>query len=133
MTGETNLFKLIQGMSPRLNEGEYVFSTVNNLNEINRNDTIGEFRENEGTTVIIEKSKADQLGLEYSFVAKWITLVVHSSLDAVGLTAVFSTELAKNNVSCNVMAGYYHDHIFVNTSDEKKAMIILNSLSSNYK
>ncbi|MGL1886019.1 MAG: ACT domain-containing protein [Reichenbachiella sp.] len=133
MTGETNLSKLIQEMSPRLNEGEYVFSKVNNLDEINRNDTIGEFQEDEGTTVIIEKYKADNLGLEYNFVASWITLIVHSSLNAVGLTAAFSTELAKDNISCNVMAGYYHDHIFVNKIDDVKAMTILESMSSNYK
>ncbi len=120
-------------MAPRLNNGEYVFVTVKNLDEINRGETIGEFREDEGTTIIIEKSKADKLKLTYNFVASWITLVIHSSLDAVGLTAAFSTELAKNNISCNVIAGYYHDHIFVNKKDEEISMEILISLSSNYK
>ena len=88
-------------------------------------------KEDEGTTIIIEKSKADQLSLKYDFVASWITLIVHSSLSAVGLTAAFSTELAKNNISCNVIAGYYHDHIFVDKRDGVKAMKILESMTSN--
>lgn len=80
MTGETNLAKLIQEMSPRLNEGEYVFSSIKNMDEINGEEIIGQFREDEGTTIIIEKSIADKLELSYEFVASWITLIVHSSL-----------------------------------------------------
>jgi hypothetical protein len=40
-------------------------------------------------------------------------LTVHSSLEAVGLTAAFSARLAERNISCNVLAGYHHDHILV--------------------
>ena len=130
MSGETNIAKLINEMSPELNHGEYVFSTVHNLDRIDRKDTICEFKENEGTTIVIEKNKADQLKLPYAYVAAWITLKIHSSLEAVGLTAMFSTALAKNNISCNVIAGYYHDHIFVDTKDSEKAMLVLTNLSN---
>ena len=130
MSGETNISKLINEMSPVLNQGEYVFSTLHNLDRIDRKDTICEFKENEGTTIVIEKNKADQLKLPYEYVAAWITLKIHSSLEAVGLTAVFSAALAKNNISCNVIAGYYHDHIFVDTKDSEKAMLVLTNLSN---
>ncbi|MDX1768503.1 ACT domain-containing protein [Arenibacter troitsensis] len=133
MSGETNLYKLINEMSPVLNQGEYVFSTVQNLDFIERKDSICEFKENEGTTIVIEKNKADQLKLPYEYVAAWITLKIHSSLEAVGLTAVFSNALAKNNISCNVIAGYYHDHIFVDTKDSEKAMLVLTNLSKTFK
>ena len=133
MAGETNLAKLMKGMSPRLNAGEYVFVRVKDLREIDRNETICEFKEPEGITVVIEKSKADELKFTYEYIASWITLMIHSSLDAVGLTALFSTELAKYNISCNVIAGYYHDHIFVHREDAERAIQVLSDLSKNYK
>ncbi len=131
MQGETDLARLLRNISPRLNEGEYVFATVSNPEKIERGSAILEFREDEGTTVIIEKAKADQLQLRYTFEAAWITLVVHSSLDAVGLTAAFSKALADENISCNVVAGYYHDHIFVNKNEKEKALAVLKAMSKN--
>jgi len=130
MTGETNLTTLIRNMMPELQPGEYVFASVTSFSGISREDTICEFREAEGTTVVLERKRADALGISYDFVASWITLKVHSSLAAVGLTAVFATALAKSNISCNVMAGYYHDHIFVDTGDAQRAVDVLRGLSA---
>jgi uncharacterized protein len=129
MSGESNLSELIKGMTPQLNNGKYIFCSVPDTDGIDRKSIICEFREKEGITIVMEKSEADKLHLDYEFTAAWITLMVHSALDAVGLTAKFATELATHNISCNVIAGYYHDHIFVEYNDAQKALKVLEALS----
>ena len=131
MSGEKNLSILIKEMKPFVNMGEYVFVSVKDSSTIPNKDIIGQFKEAEGITIIIEKTAADNLGLSYGFIASWITLKIHSALDAVGLTAAFSSELAKHNISCNVVAGYYHDHIFVDKKDEAKTIDVLTNLSKS--
>lgn len=123
--GETNLNNLIKNMEPILNDGEYVFASVSNVTSIPRDITICEIKEKEGITVVLSKKDAEELELTFEFVAVWITLNIHSSLEAVGLTAAFASELGKHNISCNVIAGYYHDHIFVDKKDAEKAMKVL--------
>lgn len=131
MNGEKNLASLIRTMKPILQEGEYVFCTVKDMSQFNIDDLVMFFREEEGYTIILRREFADSLGLAYSFKAAWITLTVHSALDAVGLTAAFSKVLAKENISSNVVAGFYHDHIFVNHSDAGRAVSALKHLSAN--
>ncbi|WP_431125346.1 ACT domain-containing protein [Flagellimonas flava] len=122
MAGETNLSTLIANMEPELSPIAFVFVTVDDLSTLNLSKVHGFYREKEGITLILEKTVADNLGLSYDFVASCITLRIHSSLEAVGLTAAFSNTLAKQGISCNVVAAYYHDHIFVDTINATKAM-----------
>ena len=122
MSGETDLQKLLQGLKPKLNNGEFVFCTLPSPQTIDSLDPICMFEEEEGMTVIIPKQQADDAALPYSSVFAWITLTVHSSLDAVGLTAAVSTALSKENISCNMVAAYYHDHLFVPIDDANKAI-----------
>ena len=129
MNGEKNLDTLLKSMKPKHNLGEFVFCKTENLEQINLSQIIMTFKEEESITIIAEKGIADKLNLDYSYVASWITLTVHSSLEAVGLTAAFSNALSKNGISCNVVAAYYHDHIFVDIKDTNKAMEILNEFS----
>ncbi len=106
MPGEINLISLLKTMKPILNDGEYVFCTVDKKINLQQKEILFFFKEQEGDTIITTKIFADSLHLPYHFIAAWITLTVHSSLEAVGLTAAFSKALADENISCNVVAAY---------------------------
>lgn len=132
MNGEKELSQLVKGLNPKLNQGEYVFVCIEDLGIIDRKDTMCEFKEREGTTLIINRRKADELHLKYDYVASWITLEVYSSLQSIGLTALFSKELTHHQISCNVIAGYHHDHIFVAKKDAVKAVQVLSNWSKKH-
>lgn len=129
MQGEKDLDILLKSVEPTLNTGRYVFCITTNVSQINLTEIILCFRESEGYTIILEKQVADRLRFNYDFIASWITLSVYSALDAVGLTAAFSKALTEEGISCNVVAGYFHDHIFVAEGDAERAMITLKKLS----
>ncbi|ALO44047.1 ACT domain-containing protein [Pseudoalteromonas phenolica] len=131
MSGIIELETLLQSMSPELQAGEFVFCTVkNSLSEVVSLQPIATFMEQEGLTVIVEKQQAEQANLEFDGVFKLITLTVHSSLDAVGLTAAVATKLAKHNISANVVAAFFHDHIFVQTDKAEQAMTALREFTN---
>lgn len=131
MAGETSLTTLLRSMSPQLNAGEYVFCTLRDAQLPSGLEIVGSFREQEGLTVILERSQAEHAGFSFDYVAAWITLNVHSALEAVGLTAAFASALGKAGISCNVIAGYYHDHLFVGQADAERAMHVLRDLAAN--
>ena len=130
MTGESDIDKLLNSMSPELMDGEYVFCTYPNARygDYAELEPLAAFSESEGLSLILSKSKADEAGLMYESVFRRITLRIHSSLDAVGLTAAFSTKLTEHGISANVFAGYYHDHIFVQREFAEKAIAALDEL-----
>ena len=129
MSGEKNLEQLLKSMKPEHNVGDYVFCKVATLENINLSEIEMLFKEKEAITLILKKEIADTLKLEYSVIMSWITLTVHSSLEAIGLTAAFSKALSEKEISCNVVAAYYHDHIFVNKKDIEMAMKVLNTFA----
>jgi hypothetical protein len=131
MDGQKDLNTLLKTMRPKLNPGEYVFCVVDDLKGIDFASIILFFKEQEGNTIIITRELADSLNLSYSFIASWITLTVHSSLEAIGLTAAFSKALTDVGISCNVVAAFYHDHIFVDSKHTEEAIKALNMISEH--
>ena len=85
--------------------------------------------ETEGLTLVLPRTRADAAGLGYDSVFRRITLEVHSSLDAVGLTAAFSAALTEQGISANVVAGYFHDHLFVQADAAGHAIAALEALA----
>ena len=131
MYGETNLKEMLSNLSPELLDGEFVFCSFENA-QYGEHANLQPFavvKEIEGLTFLIPKEKADEHNVKYASVFKGITLKVHSSLDAVGLTATFSKKLTEYGISANVIAGYYHDHIFVQSEKADKAMSAIRELS----
>ncbi|WP_281633762.1 ACT domain-containing protein [Flavobacterium luteolum] len=133
MEGEINLSTILKNLNPVLNEGKYVFTKVDALDQIPFSKILFLFKEKEGITLVLEKHFAEELNLTFSYIASWITLEIHSSLAAVGLTAAFSQALGNANISCNVVAAYLHDHIFVDENDAVKAMEVLLKLKQESK
>ncbi len=129
MVGKTKLSELLSEMDPILNPGSFVFVSVPNGTKINLAEIVGSFAESEGTTLIVPKTYADGNDFNYTFEAAWITLQVHSSLQAVGLTAAVAKVLAEHDISCNVVAAYHHDHIFVGKQDAERALELLKGLT----
>jgi len=127
MKGIDNLKKILVTLEPVLQEGEYVFCTFEDesLEDTLYLDPIAIFREKEGLTLIIEKEIAQKYSIVFVSVFRLISLSVHSSLEAVGLTAAFAQKLASKGISANVMAAYFHDHIFVQSD---KALLALEAL-----
>ncbi|MEO5534845.1 MAG: ACT domain-containing protein [Pseudolysinimonas sp.] len=126
MSGISDLDELLHSMRPEARPGEYVVVTVAGDLDIPFEALI---REEEGTTLVLKRDDADAAGIPYDFVAAWITLTVHSDLAAVGLTAAISTALANEGISCNVLAGFHHDHLLVPAERLDDALAALATLS----
>ena len=131
MSGETDLKKLISGMRPALDPRPYVFCSFSekSMDDLLACDPVGLFLEEEGLTAILAAEHAARLGLAEAEHYCRITLRVHSSLEAVGLTAAVSAVLAKGGIPANVVAAYYHDHIFVPERKAKEALDLLLDMS----
>lgn len=130
MIGEKNLNKLLSNMSPVLNEEEYVFVTLpGKYGNHAHLKPIGSFKEKEGLSLILSKDIAIENEMSFEGVFKLITLDVHSSLNAIGLTAIVAEKLKDNGISANVVAAFFHDHIFVQSNLSREALKVLKNLT----
>jgi hypothetical protein len=130
MPSITDLKCLLRSIEPQLQDTEFVFCTVEgDLSDYISLQTIATFMEPEGLSLVLKKSVAEQAKLDFENTYKLITLSVHSSLEAVGLTAAVSTALAKEGISANVIAAYHHDHVFVPARRANDALACLKLLA----
>ncbi|AXK65746.1 MULTISPECIES: ACT domain-containing protein [Burkholderia] len=125
---ENDLATLLRTMQPELHPGAYAFVSLPNGIDVSLSETVATFQEAEGLTVIVSEETAARRGWPVLFRAAWITLTVHSDLQAVGLTAAFAQALGAAGISCNVMAAACHDHIFVAFGDGARALDTLVAL-----
>jgi uncharacterized protein len=123
-----NLDLLLSHLQPVLQPGYFAFLTLPLGSKLDASEILASIREPEGLSVVVSESYATDHALPVQFRAAWITLQVHSDLAAVGLTAAFSSALAQAGISCNVVAGVHHDHLFVPVDQAQQAMLSLQAL-----
>jgi uncharacterized protein len=131
MNPVSDLSVLLKTLEPALNPGVFVFASVKDGRAIDPAVIVASIREPEGLSVITGETDAANNGLNVLFRCAWITLTVNSALDAVGLTAAFASALGRSGISCNVVAGAYHDHIFVPVESAQTAMQVLRQLQTD--
>ena len=124
----SDLKLLLAGLEPTLNPGVFVFAVMPLGTDTGPLEPIATVREVEGLTVVVPEATAQRHGLAPLFRAAWLTLRVPSDLTAVGLTAAFARVLAEVGISCNVIAGAHHDHLFVPVERAADALAALRGL-----
>lgn len=134
MAGERDLDKLLASLSPRLVDDDFVFCTIEGAayGDFADLSPLASFSEDDGLTLVLTKQKADRAGLKYESLFRCITLDLHSSLAAVGLTAAVSRRLADRGISANIIAAYHHDHVFVPAEKAGDALSVLNEFSRRH-
>lgn len=131
MNGERDLQRLLAGLSPRLRPGTYVFCSIPGAGygEHAELEPLACFRESEGLSLLIPEERAAARGLVCSAAFRGITLDVHSSLEAVGLNAAVASLLKDHGLCANLIAGCFHDHLFVPAGAAEQALTLLQELA----
>lgn len=128
MPGELDLAKMLESLDIEQRPGTFTFVTGHwpALHSV-AHATISE---KEGLTYVVTVDDARSAGAPVDFEAAWLTLTVWSSLEAVGLTAAVSKQLADAGIACNALAGYHHDHLLVPVDQVDEAIRLLRRLTS---
>jgi hypothetical protein len=128
MTGETDLSTMLGSL--RVGRRKEPVTVVHLQDPVELGDgVLALITEAEGSTAVVSVAEAERRGWPVEFRAAWLTVSVHSSLDAVGLTAALATALAGRGIACNVLAGYFHDHLLVPLDRADEAVERLESLA----
>ena len=126
MADRSELDRLLVGLEPELAAEPYVYA----LGPAPAGTAVfASVEEAEGTTLVLTRDEADAAGLRAEWAAARITLRVDSTLTDVGLTAAVSSALAARGISCNIVAGLAHDHLFVPEDRGAEALELLRTLA----
>ncbi|MBK9298375.1 MAG: ACT domain-containing protein [Candidatus Microthrix sp.] len=130
MSGETDLETMLAGLTVELRPGRYTMVSLDDPVPLGAG-VEALISEGEGITSVTTVELATERGWYQAFEAAWLTLQVHSSVEAVGLTVAVAATLAERSIACNVLAGYFHDHLLVPRSRAEEAVAGLESLSAS--
>ena len=128
-----DLDTLLTTLSPIKIEGEWVFCSLTAASDVREaalmKEALASFRETEGLSLLVPARLAKEKGLQFDGVFHGITLNVHSSLLAVGLTAAVANCLTQQGISANVIAANFPDHVFVPAADSERALLALQNVA----
>jgi len=129
MGGETDLAALLSGLDPVLHAVPYGFALIPPGQALPAGlAPFALIRETEGLTAIGTLDDLASAGI--TPVSQWarITMMVHSALEAVGMTAAMAGALAQAGIAANVVAAIHHDHLFVPWPRRHDAVVALQAL-----
>jgi hypothetical protein len=127
MSGETDLASMLRSFAVSRRPGRFTVASIDDAVPLG-DGVEALLAESDGTTVVASVELAERRGWPIGFEAAWLTLEVHSSLESIGLTALVSKVLADAGIPCNVLAGFYHDHILVPVDRADEAEQVLSGL-----
>jgi len=130
MSGLTDLKQTLQSLKVLCDDIQYGFASLADESLVERDKVLATFHENNRLAIIAPKGYLDSLGIENEGPYAKLTIDVHTSLELVGLTAVMATKLAENGISANVVAAFYHDHVFVQYELREKSITLLENLKN---
>lgn len=130
MAGITDLSRLLASMEPVLSPDPYGYITLAPGGRVPPDLTcFATVSEDEGLTLIAPSTALAAASLDPGPPWARISLTVHSDLAAIGLTAAFAAALGREGISANVVAGYFHDHVFVQWARRDDAVAALRALA----
>ncbi|MES1939764.1 hypothetical protein T5B8_05961 [Salinisphaera sp. T5B8] len=128
--GIQDLAVLLRDLRAERQPGIYRFARIDHVDAIDLDRLVCLMHEPEGLSIVARESELPAGARAAEPPCCWITLQVHSSLAAVGLTAAVASALAQANIACNVVAGTCHDHLFVPVNQADAAMAVLKALQN---
>jgi hypothetical protein len=123
--GETDLDIMLATLAVERRPGVFTYVSVTFVSPELLADAHALVTEGAATTIVLPVEAAERGGHRVDVRLAWLTLMVQSSLEAVGLTAHVSARLAAEGIACNVLAGYHHDHLLVPVDRAADAVAVL--------
>jgi hypothetical protein len=129
--GETDLQKMLDTLGVTRRPGVFTYIAVTELTSELSLAAHATVHEGKLITVVLQADAAITQGFDVPIRLAWLTLTVQSSLEAVGLTAAVSARLTGLGISCNVLAGFEHDHLLVPLARADEAIAALTAPPAN--
>jgi hypothetical protein len=133
MPGQTKLPQVLSSLRVSCDGVKYGFASVGVTAIAHSERILGTFQESEGLTLIAREEYFKDQGMAHEGPFAKLTIEVHTSLELVGLTSILATQLANHEIPANVIAAFYHDHIFVPYAVRAKALGVIEQLGQDPK